>query len=413
MDIPNVQIKELIAKSGALEYRLKNFVDGDLLATYALPKATLNGESILIEELLAPGSYTEPSVLINSYDLTGYHFDLSGVNEDSFNQMFNLISLFVDPNSPSSVVIPTQDTIIKTEISFIDPTVAYAKGYFGQHDFSFNETLILDQLSNIVAGSLNIEGVEVTLTVENYAGIDAQVIMNELTGKNTSTGNTITLEPADIQNSINITRAVDNNGSISPEIYTIYLNESNSNIDEWLENLPDSLITSTSVTVNPLGDISSGNDFIYTDQALQANLNMDLPLCVSLDSIVFKDVLDVDIDLDQNINGFLNIELLNAFPLDGKLTISVIDDSGAIVYDLINEQAIESGNAIDFYAVETSENYFQVAINEEMLDHLRNNSQLEVTVQLDSFESGIVKFTSTNYIDVKVFLDAEIEISYE
>ena len=216
MNIPNAQIKELISKSGSLEYTLKNFVDGPLLATYSLPKATQNGEFILIEEPMPPGSYENPSIVQNSYDLSDYHFDLTGVNGDSFNQMLNEISLFVDPDSPSNVVIPVQDTIIKTEVSFVNPKVSYARGYFGQHEFDFDDVTNLEQLNNIVSGNLDIDGIEVKLLIENYAGIDAQVVLNELTGKNTDTGVEISLNHSDIQNSINITRATDYGSYVEP-----------------------------------------------------------------------------------------------------------------------------------------------------------------------------------------------------
>lgn len=413
MNIPNVQIKELISSSGTLKYELRNFINGDLLAVYSLPKATQNGQSITIEEIMPPGSITNPSYTINEFDLSNYHFDLSGINEDSFNQMNNEISLNVDPNYDSTVELPVQDTIIKTLISFINPKIAYARGYFGQHEFSFDESLAIDQLSGIVEGNLNIQELEVNLSIDNYAGIDAQVVLSELTGKNTQTGVEISLDHEEINNSINITRAIDNNGSVSGQNYSILLNETNSNIVDWIENLPDSLTTSTSIEVNPLGDVSSGNDFIYTEQALEANLMVDMPLCVGIDNIVFVDTLDLDFNFDQDLSGAIYIEIDNSFPLDGTLSLSVVDNDGILSYSVIEEMQIHHGLTSDYYNIDPTENSFEIPITEELLEQLRNNQQMEVRIRLNSINSDVVKFTNANFMDVKIYVEANLEVSYD
>ena len=187
------------------------------------------------------------------------------------------------------------------------------------------------------------------------------------------------------------------------------MNEENSNIDEWIENLPDSLVTSTSIEVNPLGDISSGNDFIYTDQALEANLEVDLPLCVSLDNILLRDTLEIDVNSTDKIDGLIKIFLNNAFPLDGELNLKIVSDEDEEGSYLLESGILESGITTDFYSVQATENYFEVAINESVLDELSDSGKIAVEILLNSYNNDFVKFTDANFIDISVYLDAELK----
>ena len=56
------------------------------------------------------------------------------------------------------------------------------------------------------------------------------------------------------------------------------MDNGNSNIDAFIENLPDGITYDLDVTANPLGDVSNGNDFLYDDSRLTADLDVDIPL---------------------------------------------------------------------------------------------------------------------------------------
>ena len=414
MDIPNVQLRELISSGGQLKYRLRNMVNGNLLATYALPKATLNGESIFIEESMPPGLPNDPSIVDGTYDLTGYHFDLSGVDEDSYNQMFNAVGLYVHPDADGPVAIPVQDTLITTDIKFIDPSIYYARGYFGQHDIDVEEVTKLDMLSNIVSGNLYIDGVDLDIVVSNYAGIDAQIELNHLIGRNTTTSSEILLDHPDLYSTINLTRAIDNNGLVTPSVYSISMDEINSNIDTWLENLPDSLVTSASIQVNPLGDVSSGNDFIYTDQALEAKLSLDLPLCVELDELLLRDTLNLSADTEIQVSGYVQVSIENAFPFQGVLSLKLLSPEGDEDMVLLDNAQLEQGMPQpDFMNIQPGTSTWLIEVDQQLLDALKTNDQMEVEIMLDTYGEQEVKFTSANYMDVRVHYIGQAEIEVE
>ncbi len=409
MNISTAELKEVVAKGGEINYTLKNFLDGEIKATYELPLVTKNGATVFIEEILPPGSYSNPSVVTGTFDLTGFHFDLTGIEGDNTNIMVNDITVLAN----ETVTVTIQDTIFKADLSFTEASVSYARGYFGEHNIEVIDTVDFSPINNIIAGNLGIGKIDVDLNVENYVGIDGQINFNSLTAVNSSEATAITLNNPELANTINLTRAFDNNGTITPTLFNLTLDEVNSNVDEFVEILPNLMQTNIDIHVNPLGDISLGNDFIYTDHPLQANLQIDLPLCVTMDNLTLVDTLDVHADIDLDAQGELLIYLVNKYPFSARLTADLLDENEENVVNLLQDEFILSGDydSVTHHVV-GKENLLRIPVSNTMINALKNG-RIALRFILNSNNNNEVKFTPENSFEMKVILQAKTEISYE
>ena len=77
--ISAVELKRVSMKGGFMEFSVKNYMDGQLVLSYALPGATKGGVPVEIEEVLLPGS-GETIGLHRKYFLEGYTFDFTGTS---------------------------------------------------------------------------------------------------------------------------------------------------------------------------------------------------------------------------------------------------------------------------------------------------------------------------------------------
>ena len=106
----------------------------------------------------------------------------------------------------------------------------------------------------------------------------------------------------------------------------LLMNNDNSNIDVFIENLPNEISLSAEVEINPLGNVTDGNDFIYTAQPLQATLDIDLPLNIGAQNLIFTDTLDIASELNFSANGELMLYVTNAFPFETTLRVAILNN---------------------------------------------------------------------------------------
>ncbi|MBK6410088.1 MAG: hypothetical protein IPF78_10360 [Flavobacteriales bacterium] len=100
---------------------------------------------------------------------------------------------------------------------------------------------------------------------------------------------------------MNIDRALDLGGMFQSALNTFNLDQGNSNIDLFIENLPSRVDYALDITINPLGDISNGHDFLYHDSKLSADLEIDIPLNLIATDLTLRKT--VALDLPGNADG--------------------------------------------------------------------------------------------------------------
>lgn len=331
-NLDGLGLTELQVRSGQVDVSISNMMNGNILGTFSLPGALLNGIPFSVEQNLPPGTPSTPSVTNSSRALDGYVFDMRGPDHNSVNSLATHINY---ANAPDGipVTITNLDSLIAV-VSYHDIIPQYATGSFGTRTISVDpSSTTLDLFANI-SGTLDLDQVSATLKIHNGIGVDARASIQYLRSVNTTNGNTVDLLNTITQGPVNVDRALDLGNGFQPALNTFSLNQGNSNIDAFIENLPGRVDYAMSVQINPLGDISNGHDFLYHDSKLSADLNVDIPLRLIASDLTLRKTMDLDLPGNAQSHawesGTLHLFADNGFPFSATISLEIVDAAGQV-----------------------------------------------------------------------------------
>jgi hypothetical protein len=165
--------------------------------------------------------------------------------------------------------------------------------------------------------------------------------INALRSIKTSPPNVVTLNSGNLLQSINVNRAGKTNNPsnpVFPWVKQIALNSSNSNLNPFLENLPNYLGYSIQAKLNPLGNISGANDFAYYGHGLRVVADVDIPLALSAN--YFKLVNNSKVDLTQvkeldNVNHCeIILQARNNYAFQTRIQGYMLNDQNQVIDSL-------------------------------------------------------------------------------
>jgi hypothetical protein len=215
----------------------------------------------------------------------------------------------------------------------------YAKGYFGSRVVNIGpDTSELGLFDAIIDGTLDLDEATLRLRLENGFGADIQIALQDVTAMNTRTGAVVDLQHAILPGPINLNRALDQGNAPSASVYQNTLNNGNSNIDQFLENLPDRLAYRMQLRLNPLGDISNGNDFLYAQSELKASMELEVPLRIMASGLTLETYSTPELPgtaAGHALNdGTLTLYATNGFPLSAGLQLAIVDAEGTVLSEI-------------------------------------------------------------------------------
>jgi hypothetical protein len=416
LEVGNVLLREMVAGSGYMRYSLKSYINGYLDCSYSIPGLSYNGIPTVILAQTSPSTGGVPNVVTGVIDLTNYTFDLSGVSGGDFNKMNTNLLIRTSPTAPASAIISAHDSVV-VDLEFVEATVAYARGYFGSEAYELNENVEFGSGLNLPEGSLNLESAAMSLKVQNYVGVDAALQFHSLGGWNAATPqNIVNLDYAPIMQTMNLERAELSFGEVVPTERTFNMNEGNSNLTSFLGNLPTSMALDATVLLNPLGDVSQANDFIFTNRTLEATLDLDVPLKLSTAGIVLRDTFALDTkQLDQVHFGKLKLKVENTFPVNATVLMHLADSETSDVFEVETTGSIVSGSGVftpgPLIPVWSE---VDVVLNASDIERLKNSAKLIVELRLDTpLYPAIVAVTPEMYLDFYLSVSGQGEVSYE
>ncbi len=337
LNIPHADVARVDFRSGFLILEVFTSINQNSFVTYKIPYATKDGIPFEITEEIPAAAAGTITHFTKKIDISGYSLDMRGPTHLGSNILTNTTIAKLDP--AGDTVFMTNLDIFNFNVRFEDLSFNYAKGYFGsQHTVFGPDTSAIDIFSNIIAGSFNFESAKLSLDVQNGFGVDAQVLFNSISTINSKTGQAINLTDPIIGQTLNISRATETYNSqspVAPSVYHYQLN--NSNIPQMIENMPDMISYKVQVTTNPLGNVSSGNDFFYYGNYLNASLNLEIPLSIIANNLTLADtvVLNLGDYNDNPASGKLTLIADNGFPFSANVQIYMIDANNHISDSLL------------------------------------------------------------------------------
>jgi hypothetical protein len=362
-NLEELELRELRIRSGAVDLRMVNRVATSIIGDFALPGATLSGAALALQVVVPGGSAASPSELTSTRPLDGYVFDMRGPDHNEVNTLATNLDFTTDTNGP--VVQMSQADSLEAIIGYRDIVPQYARGYFGTREVAVSpDTTSLDLFQNI-SGLLLLDEVTARLKVINGIGVDARARINYLRSVNTNTSVTVDLLHPITAGPINLDRALDLGNSFQAAQNSFTINTANSNIAAFIENLPTGIAYDLDVTIDPLGDVSNGNDFFYYESTLAADLEVEIPLRLSATDLTLTTTTAVDLAGSLEAHAFqegtLHVFATNRFPFSASIvleqiaadgtTLSVLSSSGTITSAPVGLNGLVSASAesqVDF-----------------------------------------------------------------
>jgi hypothetical protein len=406
---PTAQLKSIRMKGGKLKYKIQSPIEGYLNCTVSLPGLTLNGVPQSIYLQTTPPPVNQSFSLTEGFiDLDGLELSMTGQTGVSFNRVVYQIGVVVAPDAPIPASVSLGDQI-RVELTFEDPQIEYARGYFGQHVFSFDEQVNFDAFASIPEAVFDLNGASTTLSLSNAVGVDAQMDFEQISNWNEAHQTEVNLQHSSLFNAINLSRAQDNGGWVNETHYTAELNSSNSNLDSFLENLPNNIRIKGDLRVNPLGNVSTSNDFIYTDNSLKADLRMDIPLRIGIQNLILSDTIALsESEQDIPVEGKLVLWVKNGFALETIADLYVLRDDGRelIANDLRLSPATSGPDLVSTIPTET---WIDIPITDALLQ--AKDLYIEVALQTPD-GAGPVGLYANQAIDFKLLVEGTYMIQY-
>lgn len=418
LKIQNVYLKVLRISEGKLLIKTSNKYLQPIRIEYSIPDATIGGVPFsIIRDIPAAPSLGQPYVYeeqINIQQLRWVFFSNGAGNYNSYHSTFKL---WISPNATEHVTVNYNDQFTFF-IGFDDITIDYARGYFGQHEYNFSDETVVDLFRQFTADAFKIDSVELLLEVTNNLGADMRLRLYELKGLNEQTGHSVSYAGPFLNTPINIIRAPEagvEQGLGTVQTYVIDLS-AQSNLKQFIENMPTKVLMNAQFQLNPLGNVSGGNDYYY-GQPINANLVFRMPLNVSVENLLLTDTLHFASDfLKKPIQSLqLKAIVFNSFPFTFQMNMGFLDSNKvhlcSIPFDVPVKEALIGSNGRTTAPEKTT---LTVNIPKEKIEIIRNASFVILEFSLSTMPFGQnVRIFQDYAIDVRTYALVNILIQQE
>jgi hypothetical protein len=421
-DIANgVKLKEAMIHSGKLHVEIFNPLRQPTIFTCSVSSATFNSVALSVTMPMPAGTQAHPAYRDTFIDVSNYHVNFTGQAGNKSNTVIQNMAIQISP-------LATMDTMkygdtLRTNITFIDLVPQFGRGYFGTQTLQLGpDTTVFDAFNQISSGSLNLDAANIQLQVTNEFGIDLRSNILFLQSLNPQNA-TIALNGPSIGSSFNVGRATATGNPAAPVIpynKTLTYTELNSNITQFIGNLPRSISYSLSSQLNPLGNVSGYNDFAYYGTSLSAHMKAEIPLKFSANNIVLRDTTTFDIsslnEQIDNINeGKLRLRAINSYPFNLTLTGMLLDENNHVIETLISGP----GNVIlapsvgpNGASIGTHETWLEIPFDKGKLESMKKARKIAYYIQFNTTnQPGSVTFMNTDKLDLLLTADFNYSIN--
>jgi len=414
-----VELTYVQIESGYINLELFSEIKEKVIVNLKILSATKNGDTLSIVQTVDAATMSQPGYLSLQYDLSDYDLDLTGINHDQVNAMVTKAVATVDTNALNPVQVNSGDKIT-FNYNFIDVVPYYVRGYFGTQQYHYGpDTTTYSVFNKIIDGTIDIEDINVSLDFENGIGIDAQLTIDQLTTYNSNSNTSVSLNHSIVGSPININRAQET-FSVPEVNYTYYhndLNTANSNIDQLIELIPNQLIYEVDLSLNPLGNISGSNDFVFKKHPLKTNLNVEMPLSLVANNLTLVDTVDFSIT-EENIKNILEGNLFvyadNGYPFDAKIKLDLLNENQQVFksINIVNNTITSAPVNSSLKVIAPASSVLTIPLSAADITELTLAKNMLITVAFTTTaQPQFVKIYSDYKIDIKVVADFAYQVN--
>lgn len=343
IDLNGIELKKIRISNGKIKVKVYNPLSTRVFYTIQLPGTTKNG--VMFEQTYSvdAGTISQPQTAEEILDLSGFDIDLRGESGFSFNALQSRLAIKTDPNG--SVVSINSQHDFKFDGTLYDLEIDYAKGYFGNQIVSDTSTFQIPYFNNVIGGSIDIPATNLLFTIEN--GMKVSLKGKVTQAKNTNyASNSVSLNSSEIGSDFYVSPATGSWSSLNPSEQTKSFNSTNSNIEQYIENLGSQHEIGYQFQLNPWGNVSGGADEIFPNSKIKVKVNLQMPLSLGADGLTLRDTFNFDLQQDATKihanSGIITLNATNAFPISCEPILYFMDENNFIMHTVIGSSQISS-----------------------------------------------------------------------
>lgn len=405
-------------ESGFIEIEIFSEIKEKVIVIYTIPSATFNGDTLVLTDIINAATPGNPAYYTKKIDISGYQLDLSGITKSEINTLVTRAVGIVDTNAPAPANLTIGEQIIFNN-KLIDIVPNFVRGYFGQQVYNYSDTTQVDAFNKIASGTLDLEYVDVDIEFNNGIGVDAQLVMNQFGTTNTNTSTTNNLTHSIVGTPINVNRSQLTYSM--PEVnytnYSIDINTGNSNIDQLIEIFPNQLIYDIDLNINPLGNISGYNDFVYKKHVLETKLKVELPLSLIADNLTLRDTVEFSLpeeaETGRIIDGTLFLFANNGFPLDANIDMVLYDEFDNYIQTLpVNDYIQAAPVGSNLRVISKRESVVSIPLDVSAVDDLYKAKKIVLDISFTTQpQAQFLKIYEEYGIDIQLVGDFQYNLS--
>lgn len=381
---------EIILESGQIVYSVESSTNGYVDLNYIFPSVTIADQAVELKVILPPSDgvafQTEEGII----DLSGARIDLTGISGNEVNRIASQLIIGTPPDIADTAQVYGSDSI-RVTMHFQDLMVQQVAGYFGQESVDFEVNQQLSDSMNLPTGFLEINPSRATLEFHNTIAADLRLQLNSMLIDGVS------LNHPEFGMPQLVGRADWSSGEVEPSIWQMDLLDTSPALFDLLSYFPSEVGVDGEGLLNPLGDVSGGNDYFDTRVPPALYLDFEWPLTGAVEQFKLIRTLDFEGTDLPGFEGDLIIRLTNGFPVEW-------DFVGVWTYEEFDlEPDSFQGSLQAFPGSEIMEIRIPV-------DDLRAASAGSLTIEASMNSEGPVSFTGMERMRIQVAFEGSYDV---
>ncbi|RLD66109.1 MAG: hypothetical protein DRI84_05505 [Bacteroidetes bacterium] len=412
MDLGDMELTLARARVATMKFYVTNTIQRRLRVKYEMLSSEKDGKHFEIIEDVDAATASGPSYSVKTIHLDGYDINMTGIDGMQVNTVVSQTTVWLHPDADSIWITPDDTVLIIS--TFDELKVEYARGYFGEQNYLGSGSSFMDVFGNFKSGSFDLDHVNAQLKISNYTGMDVRMSLDKLSSYNNENHQEVMLNDPLIGSPLNIRRAIEKGPTLDDVLPSIEFYQMNqSNLDELIENRPDSLRFDLSALINPLGNVSSGNDFMYFEKGILASIGLEIPLNFSADNLRIEDFSTMNFDDDGRLkSGKLIAYVDNMFPFDLDIQFYILNEKREIVDSLFTEKNHIPSGVIDAngFVKMPSKNVLTIPLSQEKIELLRKYSDMLIRAEMNSAGNKTYQLYQNYNLDIRIVGDVKYEL---
>jgi hypothetical protein len=416
MELGGPEIKFIQARRGTLRIRISTTIQENLTMIFRLPNVVKNGQSVerIIQVPAAvPGETKRYS---EDVDMNGYVVDYRGKNPsvtDTVNTFHQIVIVNLD--SSGRKVNVSLDDSIRVEYGIVGIEPEWAVGYFGQSDENISGVQPVTMYPPL-GGSLEPEFVSMNLRVSNGIGAQGQVAVRSISSENVLNKRSVLLNAPGIVGATHTIQSADFQPWKASET-NFYLNTGNSNIRDFLSNVPSGFGYDLNIKLNPNGNTNRWQDFLYHDKPLNVYLDASMPVGFRTPGLYFRDTQRMDLKSIRGIENakkaVLRFYAENDFPVAVSMKAYLLDAFYQEIDSIIPQPELPAASVDQAtgMVINRAVATLEAAVPEDRMENLRRASYIVFVPMLRTEGSAYRKLYSFYRLRIRLVGQVTMENS--